>query len=148
VISGLHFGGGEKIGIASAAVIFIGALLPWVKVTAPLLGSVVRWGFEMDGVMTMILSLMSLAVIAVSKRLVLKRLAIASAGGLIAFIAFINYLDLAALDIRDASVEPGVGLVMSLVGGVGLVASIVPMRAREEEPPLTQDLDKSPVDFD
>jgi len=137
-ISVLRLGGGERIGIVSAALVLIGGLLPWVSVTFPLHGTYVRWGFEADGVMTMILSLMSLAVIAVSKRLVLKRVAIASIGGLITFIALVNYLGATSMYVESSPLEPGVGLVMSLIGGLGLLASIVPMRARVEESPQAQ----------
>lgn len=139
MISGLRLGGGERIGIVSAALVLIGGLLPWASVTFPLHGTYFRWGFEADGFMTMILSLMSLAVIAVSKRLVLKRVGVASIGALITFIALFNYLSVTTIMVESAPMKPGVGLVMSLVGGLGLLVSIVRMREHVKEPLPTED---------
>lgn len=139
MVSGLHLSVGDRIGIVSAALILVGGLLPWASVTFPLHGTFLRWGFEADGVMTMILSLMSLAVIAVSKRLVLKRVAITSIGGLVTFIALVNYLGATSMYVESSPLEPGVGLVVSLIGGLGLLVSIVLMRARVEESPPAQD---------
>ena len=87
----------------------------------------------------MILSLMSLAVIAVSKRLVLKRVGVASIGALITFIALFNYLSVTTIMVESAPMKPGVGLVMSLVGGLGLLVSIVRMREHVKEPLPTED---------
>ena len=82
--------------------------------------------------MTMILSLMSLAIIAVSKRLVLKRVGVGSIGAMIFLIALIYYLGVATIRVESSPMQPGLGLVISLIGGVALVASIVLMRARVE----------------
>jgi len=141
----LRLGASERIGIVSAALILVGGLLPWASMKVQPFGTAIRWGFEADGVMTMILSPMSLAVIAVSKRLVLKRAAIGSIGGFTALVALVNYRDLTTLHIEGASVEPGAGLLMSLIGGIGLLVSIVPMREHVEEPSPTQDFSNEPA---
>lgn len=88
--------------------------------------------------MTIVLSLMSLAIIAVSRRLVLKRVGVGSIGAMIFLIALVYYLGVTTMSAESSRLEPGLGLVISLIGGAGLVASIVLMRARVEEPPPTQ----------
>lgn len=140
----MRFSIGDGIGIVSATLVLFGGLLPWWSVTVPpqiegfIPQTFVALGFQEGGVMTIVLSLMSLAIIAVSRRLVLKRVGVGSIGAMIFLIALVYYLGVTTMSAESSRLEPGLGLVISLIGGAGLVASIVLMRARVEEPPPTQ----------
>lgn len=135
----MRFSTGDRIAIASSALVLVGGLLPWWSVTVPpqiegwIPQTFVALGFQEGGVMTMILSLMSLAVIAVSKRLILKRVAIGSIGGMTFLIALVYYLGVTTIRVEGSPMQPGVGLVISLIGSGGLVASILLMRSRVDE---------------
>jgi len=133
----LRFTIGDAVGIVFAAIVLIGGLLPWASVTiAPQIEGAtpqptIWWGYRHEGgVITMILALISLAVIAITKRAVPKRVAIASMGGLIFSVAFFYYSGVTSMMVECSRPNVGIGLVMSLTGGLGLVASIALMRTQ------------------
>lgn len=141
----MRFSIGDVTGIVSAVLVLLGGLLPWASVTVPpqIEGftphTTIWWGYNQEGgVTTMILSLISLAVIAITKRPVRKRVVIASIGVVIFSIALFYSLTGPSLRIEGIPVKPREGIPVSLIGGLGLVASIALMRAHKENPSSSQ----------
>lgn len=149
----MRFSVGDGIGVVSAALVLFGGLLPWASVTVPpqIEGftphTAIWWGYNQEGgVIMMILSLISLAVIAITKRPVRKRVVIASIGVVIFSVALFYCLTGPSMCIEGIPVKQREGLPISLIGGLGLVASIALMRAHKEKPSPTQNLaSKSPI---
>ena len=120
----------------AAFLVFIGALLPWVKVSAPLLGQVSKSGMEdgSDGLYTLLISLVVLAAVAwdflgngLRRR---TYIVVAVLGAIIAVIAAVDMNDVGSR--REAlspessalvTVSIGEGLYLTLIGGLALVAS-------------------------
>ncbi len=121
---------------AAAFLVFIGALMPWAKATAPFVGEVTRSGTEDggDGVFTLLMALASFGLVAWYQfgrgREKPQCLALAIIGALIIAIAIYDIADIenVAGEVEQESeslVEFGVGegLYLTLIGGIGLAGA-------------------------
>ena len=118
----------------AALLVFIGALLPWVKAFAPLIGQVSKSGMEGDGLYTLLISLAVLSGLLWatfgngSQRPSFGGVLVA--GIIVALIAVIDMNDvgsrreaLSADSSALVTVSIGEGLYLTLIGGLALIAS-------------------------
>ncbi|HEY8547284.1 MAG TPA: DUF2510 domain-containing protein [Acidimicrobiales bacterium] len=124
---------GLRLVAGGALVVALGALLPWVKVTAPFVGTITKAGTEGDGVLTLLGALIfgGLVVRGLmgrwSRGQVIGALVVAS---LVTLVAVIDTADVANRvgDLADdAAVDAsvGIGLWLTLLGGIVAVAGTI-----------------------
>ena len=114
---------GEKATVATGVATAVGALLPWVSA-----GFVSFSGIDGDGVFTLLFGIAAVAVVLFREWERLEQVAVGVFGVLTVLIAGLTYANLAQQSGIITAVA-GVGLHLTLLGGIGLIAGAVADRA-------------------
>lgn len=114
--------------LAGAAAVVVGAFLPWATA-----GSFSKAGTEGDGSITLVLGIAAAALGALGllKRSRGMRIGSVVAAALVVLIAVIDMADVGSAEVFGISFEIGIGLYMTLVGGLGaLLGAVLALRRR------------------
>ncbi|PKL36934.1 hypothetical protein CVV38_03545 [Candidatus Peregrinibacteria bacterium HGW-Peregrinibacteria-1] len=106
------FGIGRIVALISAAVIIIGALLPWGLVQEI---KHITYGYDGDGVITIPLAVIAIILLIIKKVPFWISLII---GLMVSAIGFIDYAAIADATAEIGSV--GIGMYLTIIGGIGL----------------------------
>jgi len=115
------------IGVISAILIFVGAFLPWIKITAPFIGSMTASGIEGDGLITLILSLLAFLMIYIglTKSEKIAAIVLLVFGMICIVIGVYDATNIfqAIYTLEYALSSVGSGVYLTIIGGVGLIIS-------------------------
>lgn len=113
---------GEKVAIGSAGLTVLAAFLPWVN-----LGIASASGIDTDGVLTLLFGLAAIGVVVLREWEQVERIAVGVLGGLTVLIAVMMYGNLSSVGGESSlvSVGAGIGLHLTVVGGLGMLAAAV-----------------------
>jgi hypothetical protein len=114
----------ESLCAISSIIGFIGGLLPWATITSTY-GSVTYFGIEGDGIITLLLSIIALGLLFNSIKSTKKFsiLGIVITGFLILIVTIPNYISVGFSGTSMFGAVTGIGLYLTIFGGIGLVIS-------------------------
>ena len=149
------------VGAAAVCLVLAGTLLPWAKITAPVIGEVTRSGIEgwSDAVGAFVLALLAAGVLAwdffSTERRPAKSLIVLALGAIIATIAVVDIGDVKQIASEaqlgpEAIASVGEGLYLTLAGGISLGGTglIVLVSAAMAHQPTSEDSPTDPATED
>lgn len=110
---------GEKIAVGGAAVTALAAFLPWVSA-----GFLSVTGIDGDGLFTLLMAVAAAAVVLLREWEQLEQAAVGVLGVLVVLIAGATYGNLGGTS-EMISMGAGIGLHLTLLGGLGMVVAAV-----------------------
>lgn len=114
------FSGAEMLGLVSAVVVGIAAFLPWITAgveAGPVDVSASSTGIEGLGLLTLLLAIIAVGVILVLRWEDFGTVVTGIVGVVVTVVALWKIVDI------DGAVAPGIGLYLTVLGGIGLVVA-------------------------